>query len=205
MRQTAGALNRTWLALLGVLALAGGVALLLQAAGVLQNLITTPPAGNRIVAGDLHSFFAQPLVVIVLLLIGAIVGVLALAWIIAQVPRRNPADAYRLHADGAQGRTICDPSVLAGVVENQANTLPGVVSSSAVLRGSANEPDLTLQITVNDRADIQDLLRRLETTTLPDLSTALETPLYRCRLQFEVTRRARNTGTVVHSTGTVLQ
>ena len=37
MRQNAGTLNRTWLAILGILVLAAGTALLLQASGTLHD------------------------------------------------------------------------------------------------------------------------------------------------------------------------
>ena len=46
---------------------------------------------------------------------------LGLLWIIAQIPRKNPAGTYRLHDDGGQGFTLCDPSVLAAAVENRIN------------------------------------------------------------------------------------
>jgi hypothetical protein len=204
MRQRAGTLNRIWLAVLGLLALACGTGLLLQAAGALQGLLGTAPAGEKVLTGDLHSFAAQSWAPILLLIVGVVIGVLGFLWAIAQIPRKNPAEPYRLHADAAQGRTLCDPSVLAAAVEDQVNTLPGVLTSSALLRGSADQPDLTLKLTVTGRADIRDLLGRLEATALPDLATALEAPLRRCRLQIEVTARPQSTGTVVHSTGTVL-
>lgn len=205
MRQTAGTLNRTWLAILGVLVLTAGIAVLLQATGILQTFTSSPPAGAKIVTGELHPFFAQQWRIILFLLIGVLLGVLALLWIIAQIPRKNTADTYRLHQSKAQGRTTCEPSVLATAVEHQVNTLPDVVSSSVLLRGTANEPDLTLKVTVNDRADIRALLRHLDKTTLAELSTALETPLHKRRVQIDVSARSQNTGTVVQSTGTVLQ
>ncbi len=204
MRQTAGTLNRIWLAILGVLILAAGIALLLQANGTLHALINTAPRWNSVVTGDLSALFAPPWVAAVLLIIGVIIGVLGLLWIIAQIPRKNRAGAYRLHDDGSQGFTLCDPSVLAAAVENQINTLPGVVTSAALLRGTARAPDLTLKVTVNDRADVRDLIHRIQTSTLPELSYALEAPLQRSRLQIDISGRSQNTGTVVHSTGTVV-
>ncbi|MET3720911.1 MULTISPECIES: hypothetical protein [unclassified Arthrobacter] len=205
MRQMAGTLNRTWLTIVGIIFLAGGIALLLQSAGALQSLANTAPAGAKVVSDDLYPFFAQLWAVVLLLVIGAIIGGLGLLWVAAQIPRKNPAAAYRLHAGGAQGRTICEPSVLATAVEKQVNTLPGVLGSSAILRGTAEEPDLTLKVTVNDRADVRELLRLLETSTLPELSTALEAPLQRRRLQIDISGRTLGTGTVVPSTGTVLK
>lgn len=204
MRQNAGTLNRTWLAILGILCLAAGTALLLQTNGTLQTLLSTAPAWQSVVAGDLQAFLAQPWVAAAALLIGVIIGVLGLLWIIAQIPRKNRAGAYRLHDDGSQGFTLCDPSVLAAAVEKQINTLPGVVTSAALLRGTAMAPDLTLKVTVNDRADVRDVIHRIQTTTLPELSSALEAPLQSSRMQIDVSGRTQSTGTVVHSTGTVV-
>ena len=204
MRQTAGTLNRTWLAILGILVLAAGITALLQAAGTLQSLAPTPAPGTRVVTGDMHPFFAQPWLIALALVIGVLIGVLALWWIIAQIPRKNPAGPYRLQHDGAQGRTSCDPSVLAAAVEAQVNTVPDVVASSALLRGTADAPDLTLKVTINDRGDVRALLRHLEESTLPQLATALEAPLHQRRLQIDVSPRTQTTGTVVHSTGTIL-
>ncbi len=204
MRQNAGTLNRIWLAILGILCLAAGTALLLQTNGTLQTLLSTAPAWQSVIAGDLQAFLAQPWVAATVLIIGVIIGVLGLLWIIAQIPRRNRAGAYRLHDDGSQGFTLCDPSVLAAAVEKQINTLPGVVTSAALLRGTARAPDLTLKVTVNDRADVRDVIHRIQTTTLPELSSALEAPLQSSRLQIDVSGRTQSTGTVVHSTGTVV-
>ncbi|MDJ0358530.1 hypothetical protein [Paenarthrobacter sp. PH39-S1] len=205
MRQTAGTLNRIWLTILGILALAAGVALLLQSSGQMHVLANTAPSGDRVVTGDLHAVFAASWVVVIMLVVGVIMGVLGLLWVIAQIPRKNTAGAYRLHDDGGEGFTVCEPSVLATAVENQVNTLPGVVTSSALLRGTAKAADLTLKVTVNDRTDVQDLIRRFETSTLPDLSSALEAPLQRSRVQIDISGRTQSTGTVVHSTGTVVQ
>lgn len=204
MRQTAGTLNRTWLAILGILALAGGTALLLQSNGTLHALLNTARFWESVVSGDLHAFFAQPWVVALTLIVGVVLGVLGLLWIIAQIPRKNPAGAYRLHNDGSQGFTLCDPSVLAAAVEKRINTLPGVVTSAALLRGTAMAPDLTLKVSVNDRADVRDVIHLIRTTALTELSSALEAPLRSSRLQIDVSGRPQSTGTVVHSTGTVV-
>lgn len=206
MRQTAGTLNRTWLTILGLLVLAVGAVLLLQAAGVLASLGSSiPSAQDMVVTGGLHEFFAQSWLVVLMVAIGVLVGILALLWIVAQIPRTNPAGAFRLHHQDDAGRTTCDPSVLAGAVEGQINALPGVLASEAVLRGTANEPDLSLRITVNEESDVQALLHRLETSTLPDLTNTLETPLYRRRLRIDVSGRTQRAGTVSSSTGVVLQ
>lgn len=205
MRQHAGALNRTWLVILGILALAGGVLILLAASGTLHALSpATVAAESPVVTGDLHTVLEPASVTAIVLVAGVAMGALGLLWILAQIPRRNPADRYRLHRDPASGTTLCDASVLGAAVENQINTLPGVVGSSALLRGTAMEPDLTMKVTVTNRADIQDVLHRINARVIPDLSTALETPLRRTGIQLEVSGRNAIAGTTVATTGTVI-
>jgi hypothetical protein len=205
MRQHAGALNRTWLAILGILALAGGVMILLAASGTLHAMSpATAAAESPVVTGDLHTVLRAANVAAIVLVAGVLMGALGLLWILAQIPRRNPADRYQLHQDPASGTTLCNASVLASAVENQINTLPGVVRSSALLRGTAMEPDLTMKVTLNNRADIQDVLHSINTRVIPDLSTALETALRRTGIQLEVSGRNAIAGTTVETTGTVI-
>lgn len=205
MRQHAGALNRTCLVILGILTLAGGVLILLMASGTLHAMNpATVAAESPVVTGDLQAVFGPASATAIVLVAGVVLGALGFSWILAQIPRRNPADRYRLHQDPASGTTLCDASVLGSAVENQINTLPGVVGSSALLRGTAMEPDLTMKVTVNNRADIQDVLHSINTRVIPDLSTALETPLRRTGIQLEVSGRNAISGTTVETTGTVI-
>ncbi|MGY2744002.1 hypothetical protein [Arthrobacter sp. UYCu723] len=205
MRQHAGALNRSWLVILGILALAGGVLILLMASGTLHAMSpATVAAESPVVTGDLHTVFGPASATAIVLVAGVVLGALGLSWILAQIPRRNPADRYRLHQDPASGTTLCEASVLASAVENQINALPGVVGSSALLRGTAVDPDLTMKVTVNNRADIQDVLHSINTRVIPDLATALETPLRRTGIQLEVSGRNAISGTTVETTGTVI-
>jgi hypothetical protein len=205
MRQHAGALNRTCLVILGILVLAGGVLILLMASGTLHAMSpATVAAESPVVTGDLHTVFGPASATAIVLVAGVVTGALGFSWILAQIPRRNPADRYRLHQDPASGTTLCEASVLASAVENQINTLPGIVGSSALLRGTAMDPDLTMKVTVNNRADIQDVLHSINTRVIPDLSTALETPLRRTGIQLEVSGRNAISGTTVETTGTVI-
>lgn len=205
MRQHAGALNRICLAILGILALAGAVLILLIASGTLYAMSPgTVAAESPVVTVDLHAVFGAASAIAIVLVAGVVMGALGLWWILAQIPRKNSADRYRLHQDPASGTTLCDASVLGSAVENQINTLPGVVGSSALLRGTAMEPDLAIKVTVNNRADIQDVLHRINTRVIPDLSTALETPLRRTGIQLEVSGRNPISGTTVETTGTVV-
>ncbi len=52
MRQTAGTLNRIWLTILGILVLAAGTALLLQASGTLHTLLNAASTAARRTPAD---------------------------------------------------------------------------------------------------------------------------------------------------------
>lgn len=135
---------------------------------------------------------------------GIILGLLALWWILAEVPRRRAATSYRLHEDPARGITRCDPAVLAAAVEDDAGSLPGVVDSTALLRGTAESPDLALRLILNERADVQEALRQVRTDVLANLSRALEVPLHTAGIALEVSARPAKAGSTVGSTGTVV-
>jgi hypothetical protein len=196
MRQTAGVLNRIWLAILGIVALLTGAALFLAAGGQLSALTGVPLAGP-VITTDAQAMFTSPLAAAVVLAAGLILAILGLLWIIAQIPRKNPAPPYRLHEDPATGFTTCDTAVVAAAVEQRIDGLPGVISSSAVLRGTSTAPELTAKVTVDSRADVQDVIAGIQTTVLPELSTALETRLRRVGLQFEVDSKSQNTGVIL--------
>ena len=83
----------------------------------------------------------------------------------------DPADQrgqpFRLQDDAVRGLTICRADVLTDAVEADAERLLGVADASAVLRGTARQPELTLKVTVNDRTDIQRLLHSLQPRQWP--------------------------------------
>ena len=193
MRQTASRLNRTWLTILGVLLLlAGAVGILLavgQAAPLSQQagLGWTPPGSDRRLFGSASAgAFGQSWVVVLTALVAVVVALLGLAWLLAQIPRANAAKPFRLHDDARTGLTRVASNVLTDAVEAQVKTLPGVTGASAVLRGSAESPDLTLKVTADDRTDIGALLARLHDQVAADLADALDTRLRRLGVQVEV-------------------
>ncbi len=193
MRQTASRLNRTWLTILGVLLLLAGAAGLLLGIGQAAPLLSTtgvgwtPPSTDRHLFGSATaSAFGLTWVVLVTAVVAVVVGLLALLWLLAQIPRTNAAKPFRLHDDARTGLTRVEADVLTRAVEAQVKNLPGVNGASAVLRGSAAQPDLTLRVTADDRTDIAALLERLHHEVAADLGDALDTRLHRLGVQVEV-------------------
>jgi len=71
-------------------------------------------------------------------------------------------------------------------LEAQIKALPDVQGASAVLRGTAQQPDLTVRVTASDRAELPRLLDTLQTQVAGDLGTALDTRLRRLGVQTEI-------------------
>jgi len=197
-------MNRTWLIIIGILLLAAGVASILFSSGIMAQLTGANLAGadDPVLADGPGLLETVPASAV--LVGGIILGLLGLWWILAEVPRRRAASSYRLHEDPARGITRCDPSVLAAAVEDDAGSLPGVVSSTALLRGTAESPDLALRLTLNERADIQEALRLVRTDVLANLSRALEVPLHTAGIALDVSGRPAKMGSTVGSSGTVV-
>jgi hypothetical protein len=193
MRQTASRLNRTWLTILGVLLIVAGAAGVLlglgQAAPLVRGIGTgwvAPTPERHLVGSASAGAFALTWVVLLTAAVAVVVALLALLWLLAQIPRANAAKPFRLHDDARTGLTRVDADVLARAVKTQVAGLPGVTGASAVIRGSAEHPDLTLRVTADDRTDIGALLERLHHQVAADLADALDTRLARLGVQVEV-------------------
>ncbi len=203
MRQLAGGLNRGWLAVIGVLLLLVGVAGALATTGVLGRLLeaggtgwSAPAGGSPVVDGAATGLLAQPVAIVALAVLGVILAVLGLAWLLAQIPRTNAAQPYRLHDDAVSGLTVCPPEVLATAVADDIRTYAGVNAASAVIRGTSGAPELTVKVSADDRTDLRSLLTAIRTEAAANLSTALDAPIARLGVQLDIDRGKRTTSSV---------
>ncbi|MHA7145568.1 Asp23/Gls24 family envelope stress response protein [Arthrobacter sp. TmT3-37] len=205
MRHTAGGLNRTWLAIIGLVALLLGLAGILLASGAAATLTSTinpglQPAGpqERILPDGFQDLFASNGAAILVTIAAVLVGLLALMWLLAQIPKRQQARTYRLHAeDAVDGRTRCEPRVIADAVEADVEGIYGVTGASALLRGSASQPELNLDVKVDPRSDIRDIIDQIHSHVAPNLETALETPLRKTAVLINVSASKANNKAVV--------
>lgn len=192
MRQYATRLNRTWLALLGLALLLVALYLLGLAIGVAPG----PAQDSSLASPAVGSALSETWSAVAIAGVGVLVALLALAWLAAQVPRTRRARPLRLQDDAARGLTLCSPEVLSDAVEADLTGLAGVHSADAILRGTATAPELTVRLGVDDRADIQSLLGRIDTDVAERLATAMDTPLTRLAIRFDVERAKRDTKSV---------
>lgn len=192
MRQFAGILNRGWLAVLGIALLLGGLYVALASFGLLPG----PEQDSRLVSADAGSLLDPAWVAIVLAVLGVLLGLCALSWLGAQFPRVNRARALRIHDDAARGLTTCPPKALSDAVEEDLKTLPGVASADAILRGTAKEPELSIRVGIDDRADLATVLHSIRTDVVSDLSTALNTTMSGLAVRVDIEHSKRNTSSI---------
>ncbi len=197
MRQFATGLNRTWLAVVGVLMLLLGLAGLAIGTGLATSVTSAAPtSGSRVIGSGAARTFASNGAIIVVLVIALVAALLGLRWLLAQVPRTNAASALRLQDDAATGITTVEPSVLTDAVSRQVQSLPGVTGASAVMRGTADAPELTVTLTANDHTDVPGLLRSLQTGPVADLEAAIEAPLSHLAVQVDISPEKRTSDSV---------
>lgn len=205
MRQFATGLNRTWLAVVGVLLLLAGLAGTAIGTGLLSSVTgsstTGPQPSDPTVGAGIGDVFASGAAVTGVGLVGLLLALLGLGWLLAQVPRTNAAGTLRLHDDPTQGLTTIGPAVLTDAVSEDVRTLPGVTDADAVLRGTANEPELTLRLTANDRTDIQALLTSIQDVVVTNLQTAVGAPLARLGVQVDISPERRTADRVTITGG----
>lgn len=203
MRQLSGRLNRTWLAVIGIILLLTGLVGGMIALGLLNRAlaatgvgVTGPPPADRVLPTGTAGFLDQPVVVAGVGVLGVVLGIIGLAWLLAQIPRTNAAKPFRLHDDARRGLTVCDPDVLTHAVEADTEALPGVTHADAILRGTAAQPELTLKVTANDRADVRELVHALQTEIAGHLAVAMETPVRHLAAQVDITTSRRTADSV---------
>lgn len=163
-------LNRVVLAILGVLTLAAGVVVLLLGAGVLGALV---PAGAPILAANAA---LQPWVPWAVTAGASIVALLSLRWLVAQAIRRPGSSDWQLAPDTRHGSTHIDSDAAAEPLREEIADYPGVLSATAHLTGPRHYPQLHLRVTTDDRADITDLRRQIDTEAIPRLTQAMDLP-----------------------------
>ncbi len=207
MGKHVGRLNRSWLLVLGLLLLVAGLLTLLQAGGLLAGLsgMALPEAGSRVISDAAWSAADRPEATVVLGTAGLVAALLGLLWLYAQFARPGRAAPFRLHGGNADGFTLCDTAVLAAALDASIESLPGVLSSTSELRGTADAPDVTMRLVVSDRADLPALIHQIRSSALADLSTALETTALSWRLQADVGAPSQRSGTAVTASGVVLR
>jgi hypothetical protein len=165
-------LNRTVLALLGLLSLASGGVVLLVGTGLLGNRPSIPADAPLLPAGPALPGWGPAVVAAVAI----IIGLLALRWLIAQTIRRPASSNWQLSPDTTTGTTRIDGDAAVRPLADEIEDYPGVRSATARLTGPHQHPHLYLRVSADDRADIADLRRHIGANAIPHLTQAMNLP-----------------------------
>ena len=121
--------------------------------------------------------------------LGLLLLVLAVSWLIRQLPRTPRAGTLKLEDDVTHGTTTMQPSVLEGALKRMAEENPAVQSAQVALHGSANFPGLLLRITAEPWARLPELSRSLSERLRQALELSLGVNAEEIAIEFSVARK----------------
>lgn len=172
-------LNRVLLVVLGLVVAVAGACALLISSGLLGLILTQlgstlvqPDASAPILTGRAVDAASSTLLLGVAGA-GVVVAALSIWWVVTQVRRPVRVSEFRLHADPAEGSTVVVPAALNRAIASQIEQLPGVVTVTASVAGAAQAPQLLVRVTVDDRSDIVETVRRINADVAAGLASSL--------------------------------
>jgi len=178
-----GRLNRTLLVLLGLVVLAVGALVVVASLGLLGGQ-DTPVLPQQV----LTYLIEQPWVPYAVAAVGIIVALLAIRWLLAQLPHRASSGRFRLKDDSGRGVTSIDADTVADAVRHDLQNYAGVSSARAGIHGSRDRPTATLTLVVDPDTDIRALQTRVHEHAILRMSEALGAQSVTTRLLVSVSR-----------------
>lgn len=194
MRTYPTALNRTLLIIIGCVLLVGGLWIVWPWLAATTGWSTPSGASGLLaqpgasVAPGATGLLEQQWLPATLIAVGAIILLLGLAWLGRQVPRTQRAETLRFTADPGAGSTTLDPKVLESAAANAAVALPQVAAAKAVLRGSAEAPDLMLHVHTEPSTSLPELTATLTAGVAADVVQCLGRPLQHLAIEYSVAK-----------------
>jgi hypothetical protein len=170
MGARADRLNRVLLALLGLLLLAAGAAVLLAGSGLLGDDVSR----RRLVHPQVSDFVARhdqwlwPVVAVLALLL----SLLALRWLLLQL-QTDRIDAVDLTQFRRSGETHVDAAAVTSALVEAVEQCPGVDSGTARLVRVRGRAQLLLHVRLADRADLAATREQLAHGPIRELAQAL--------------------------------
>lgn len=191
MTRRASALNRFWIGLLGLLMLLAGVAGLAigtdQARRLVADRVPVPAPQDQVVAVPAE-LVTRPIVLVIIGVSGLLLAVLVIAWLVAQLPRSERAEPYRISDDPAAGLTTVSARVLSDAVTDDVLSLPGVESADVVVRGAVDAPELVMSVSARTDADLTGLLAELRSGVPERFGRAVDTPVRHVGVRLDLLR-----------------
>jgi hypothetical protein len=164
-------LNRTLLAITGLVLLLAGAFSLAFGLGLLRNVLHGLDPTVPLLPAQLDP---PTWVAYVTIVVAVVVGLLCLRWLLAQALRRPKTATWRLPGDSGRGATRLDTDHAADSIAADIAAYRGVAKANATLTGPRAQPVLHLVVHTETGTDIGPLRERITTHALPRLRHALE-------------------------------
>jgi hypothetical protein len=107
---------------------------------------------------------------------GVVMAWLALRWLAVLLFSTDRHGDIRLPGDRSAGRTTLLAPALTDAVSEEIRTYPGVRSANARLIGDATSPDLVIETTLEQSANLSALRQRIEKNAVAHARQALDNP-----------------------------
>lgn len=183
--------NRIGLAVLGVLLLAGGAALMLAHLDVIPN-----GSDQDVYPSTVQQFVAdqQQWLYWVLGIVSALIALAFLRWLLVQ-PRVDRISRVVVDSDldgsaGGEGRTVMPAGSATAPVEDDIEAFAGVRRARADLGGSPDAPELWVTVHTDADADLGAIRSGITQQVVPDARASWERPDLPAYLTLIVGRRA---------------
>ena len=118
-----------------------------------------------------------------------VVGLAALWWLVAQTARAPATGTWQLADDPRGGTTELDTATAAAPLAEEISTYAGVRAATARLAGAHQHPQLHMRVTAEDGASLPDLRHRIDELAVPRLVGALDLPALDADLVLRLTGR----------------
>lgn len=199
MRTVSSARNRTLLIVIGVLLLVGGALLATVSFGLAAQIpwLSTWAPEPQETPGSLLGPVSQYVVPVSVALV-VIVVLLALWWLLRQIPTKPRTTSYRISDDPELGTTTIAPSVIARVVEDHLQTLPGISGSQVDLAGTGGHPEILIRSTMGPRGNVNRVVEAIYGRVVQDAQNALQTEFAHVGVELDADRESassRNSST----------
>lgn len=137
------------------------------------------------------SIAAEPWFAAAVIGLGVLLLLLAVAWLIRQLPRSTRAGTLKLSHDVVAGVTQMEPNVLERALKQMAEDDPAVHSAQVTLQGSASSPALTVHLTTEPWAQLPELATAVSDRLREAVRISLREELRSLTLDFSVARKQR--------------
>jgi hypothetical protein len=173
-------LNRTLLALVGLVLLAAGGFAVATHFGKLTLLASDAPLTPGTATPPTWVWYVAAVVAIVL-------GLLLLRWLAAQLTRKPKTHTWRFETNLDRGRTELAAGTAVAPFLAEVETYPGVHAAHATLAGTHDNPALALVLSAEQDGEPTTIRERIETHGLPRLRQALDLDTLPVTIEFRFT------------------